>query len=100
MFRKKTIAAKMPNNIARIVRQFMASSILVVNVEAVESQYPECITCISDFNSTNTDSVYSGDCLIDSRDRLTKTLDSSQLTRSINLGETSTSFPGHQFRVL
>ena len=43
--------------------------------------------------------MYSGDCLMVSRERLTKTFDSLQLTRSIHCGETRTFFPGHQFRV-
>ena len=34
-----------------------------------------------------------------SRRILTNTFDSLQLTRSIDLGESKTFFPGHQFRV-
>jgi hypothetical protein len=44
--------------------------------------------------------MYSGDCLMVSRERLTKTCDWIQLTRSIHCGDTRTFFPGHQFRVL
>jgi hypothetical protein len=44
-------------------------------------------------------SVYSGDCLMASRERLMKTFFSPQLTRSIHCGETKTFFPGHQLCV-
>jgi len=67
-------------------------------IDAIVAHSPECSTGKSDFTSTSTDSVYSGDCLIASRVRLTKTFEASQLTRSINFGEISTSFPGHHIK--
>jgi hypothetical protein len=84
----------------KLTLRFYSTQCLVdCNVGAIAAHGPECSTGISDFTSTNRDSVNSSDCLIASRVRWTKTFDSPQLTRSISFGETSTSFPGHQFRV-